>query len=73
MPPKKIEVGDTVHRMMGSFPMPLKVTEVTDHVIYCGSWRFCARTGAEIDEELDWGPPPRQTGSYLREVVKGSN
>jgi len=50
--------------------MKLRVTRVTDKRIICGSWKFCKRTGAEIDEDLDWGPPPLATGSYLLEITK---
>lgn len=61
------QVGDTVIRLLaGAIEMPLKVTAVTDEKIDCGPWTFCARTGAEIDNDLNWGPPPKMTGSFLR-------
>jgi hypothetical protein len=69
----EIKVGDTVIRWLaGTIPMELKVTEVTDTEILCGKrgdgWMFDKKTGAEIDEELGWGPPPKfsHTGSFIR-------
>lgn len=65
-----VKPGDQVLRMLaGSIPMPLKVTEVTETEILCGKrdigWMFDRKTGAEIDEDLGWGPPPKMTGSYI--------
>lgn len=66
-----MKVGDTVTRMLaGSVAMPLKITEISDTVITCGPWRFCAKTGAEIDDDLGWGPPPKSTGSYLQGIAQ---
>jgi len=45
--------------------MELTVTEVTHDRIICGDWEFDQTTGAEIDEVLGWGPPPKSTGSYI--------
>lgn len=67
--PPTFEEGDAVTRILGGQPMTLKVTEVTDDLITCGSWTFCPKTGAEIDAGLDWGPPPMQTGSFLQEIA----
>lgn len=65
-----VKPGDVVTRMLaGVVPMKLKVAAVTDKIIDCG-WTFDRITGAEIDEDLDWGPPPKHTGSYL--VYEGS-
>lgn len=62
-----VKPGDTVTRMLaGAVAMQLKVQAVTDTIIDCG-WTFDRKTGAEIDEDLDWGPPPKMTGSYLVE------
>jgi len=59
--------GDVVTRMLaGSISMPLRVGSVTEDRVVCGGWEFCKKTGAEIDDVLDWGPPPRGTGSFLR-------
>jgi hypothetical protein len=64
-----MKVGDQVTRMLaGHVPMKLKITELTDDHVVCGAWKFCRKTGAEIDEEMGWGPPPDRTGSYLLEV-----
>ena len=61
-----LQVGDTVTRMLcGELPMDLKVTEITENTIVCGFWEFDKETGCEIDEDLDWGPPPKHTGSYI--------
>ncbi len=63
---KDLQVGDSVTRWLaGTIPMPLKVTAVSDTVIECHDWTFDRATGAEIDEDLGWGPPPRMTGSYI--------
>lgn len=61
----KPEVGDVVTRILAGIPMKLRVSEVTPELISCGPWTFDPLTGAEIDEELGWGPPPLATGSYL--------
>jgi len=66
-----MKVGDEVTRMLsGYIPMQLKVTEITETEILCGprdvGWRFDRKTGAEIDEDLGWGPPPKITGSFIR-------
>lgn len=64
-----IKVGDTVTRMLaGVIPMQLKVTSVTDTLIKCGDeggWWFDRKTGAEEDEELQWGVKFGATGSFL--------
>lgn len=61
-----VRVGDHVMRMLaGRIPMPLKVTAMTADRIICGEWQFDRETGAEIDDDLGWGPPPRVTGSYI--------
>ena len=66
-----LKVGDTVTRWLaGTIPMELRVTEITDTEILCGprdvGWMFDKATGAEIDEELGWGPPPKMTGSFIK-------
>jgi hypothetical protein len=59
--------GDVVFRMLaGEIELPLVVHVVRDGKVICGSWEFDLATGAEIDDMLDWGPPPMQTGSFLR-------
>ncbi len=65
---QEIKPGDTVTRWLaGTIPMDLRVQSVTDDIIDCG-WTFDRKTGAEVDEDLGWGPPPKMTGSYI--VVK---
>jgi len=62
----EIAVGDFVLRWFGGLPkpMPLKVTQLTADRIICGAWEFDRQTGAEIDEDLGWGPD-RITGSFI--------
>lgn len=63
-----VEIGDVIVRHLGGeIPMELRVTHIDDveDVIYCGPWEFDMATGAEIDAELGWGPPPKHTGSYI--------
>jgi hypothetical protein len=59
-------VGDFVLRWFVGIPKPmrLKVTQLTADRIICGAWEFDRRTGAEIDEDLGWGPAG-VTGSFL--------
>lgn len=62
-----LKVGDTVTRMLaGIVPMPLTVSEIADGIVQCGHWQFDIVTGAEIDPDLGWGPPPMMTGSFLK-------
>lgn len=62
-----VKVGDVVVRWLaGTVPMELRVTSVEEGRIHCGPWIFDQATGAEIDDDLDWGPPPKMTGSVLR-------
>jgi hypothetical protein len=61
-------LGTRVTRLVGgSIPMVLVVTSVDDRFIYCGEegagWKFDRQSGAEVDEELGWGPG--LTGSFL--------
>jgi len=63
---QRVKVGDVVTRYLaGSLKLILTVTEVTHDKIICGDWEFDRTTGAEIDDVLDWGPPPKGTGSYI--------
>ena len=63
---KNLKVGDVVTRMLGgTIPMRLSVSAITDRIITCSDWQFDKASGAEIDEELGWGPLPLMTGSYL--------
>lgn len=61
-----LKIGDKVTRLVSSaqIPMPLVVTEVEEHVLWCGPWKFSRRNGAEIDEVLGWDET--QTGSFLK-------
>jgi hypothetical protein len=62
----EVQVGDFVIRMLaGVMPMRLRVTARTPDLIVCGEWTFDARSGAEIDEYLEWGPAFGTTGSFI--------
>lgn len=71
---RDLKPGDKVTRMLaGTIPMKMEVLEVSDTIIKCGAldcpgadWEFDRATGAEVDELLNWGPPPKMTGSFLR-------
>ena len=52
--------------LAGTIPVELRVSEITDDRIVCGGWEFDKATGAEIDDDLGWGPPPKMTGSYIK-------
>jgi hypothetical protein len=64
-----VRAGDRVTRILGGAPMVLCVTDVDERLIHCGprgsGWTFDRETGAEVDEELGWGPKFGVTGSYL--------
>ena len=62
----EIAVGDFVLRWFGGIPKPLrlKVTQLTADRIICGAWEFERQSGAEIDEDLGWGPGG-VTGSFI--------
>lgn len=64
---RDVKVGDVVTRLLaGKIPMRFKVSDVDENFIYCGGpegWKFDRDTGAEVDEELNWGNSG--TGSYL--------
>ena len=63
---ENLRVGDVVVRMLAdTLPMKLEVSDITDQLIVCSAWQFDRATGAEIDEELGWGPLPLMTGSYI--------
>lgn len=75
---RHLKKGDSVLRMLaGTIPQPVKVLKVKEDVIVCGDgrpgafWEFDAATGAELDEDLNWGPPPLYpyTGSVLKEAA----
>jgi hypothetical protein len=68
---KYVAVGDVVtRRVQGDVVLvKLNVDAVSDDLIHCGSWKFDRLTGAEVDEDLGWGP--NGTGSYLRWEGRG--
>lgn len=65
-----VKVGDVVQRKhaRGDF-MKLRVTEVTDDMVVCGLWDFDRLTGAEIDDQLGWGPKHGKSGTFLSGIV----
>ena len=70
-----LQVGDVVTRRFWIQHLPpggteskgmrLRVTAVTDTMIYCGPWKFDRTYGIEIDEDLGWGLETGITGSRL--------
>ncbi len=63
---RDLRAGDRVLRTFGSHPaMTLTTTEVGGGLIRCGPWTFDRETGAEVDEDLQWGPAFGRTGSYI--------
>jgi len=67
-----VQKGDTVRRYLGGkVPIDLIVSEVTITKIICGPWTFDRATGAEIDEDLNWGP--KHTGSYIERLPHEPN
>ena len=63
----ELKPGDKVYRWLPgcSAPMPMTVKSITANRIVCvGGWEFDRATGAEVDEELGWGPGGI-TGSYI--------
>lgn len=67
---KEIKIGDMITRWLaGTIEMQLRVTDITEDRIICGNnggWEFDKKTGAEIDDDLGWGPPPKMTGSFIK-------
>ena len=62
-----MNVGDMVTRWLaGTVEMELRITAITEDRIICGGWEFDKATGAEIDDDLGWGPPPKMTGSFIK-------
>jgi hypothetical protein len=75
------KVGDKVIRWLaGEIRMPMIIVKVTEDLIECrvnldgedviacealGTWTFDRFTGAEVDDYLNWGPPPLATGSFI--------
>jgi hypothetical protein len=66
---RALKPGDVVIRLIaGSIPMKLIVSDVDERFIYCGGpagWKFDRNNGAEVVEEIGWGPESGITGSYL--------
>lgn len=72
-----MKVGDKLIRLLGGqIPMPVIVGEVNEDTFKVGSedgtvpwqdgWTFCKKTGAEIDDDLNWGPKYGKTGSFIK-------
>lgn len=68
----ELRPGDMAHRMIagGKLLVVLRVTGITDDHIICGPWVFDRTTGAEIDDDLHWGPKYGFTGTYLHNFDK---
>lgn len=70
---EKLRVGDVVVRMLaGTLPMKLQVSDITEQLIVCSAWQFDKATGAEIDEELGWWPPPLHDRELYRPIENGT-
>lgn len=73
------KVGDKVIRDLAGIKMELEVSEIKPDRIVARlwdwgqwiEWEFDPETGAEIDDDLGWGPPPKRTGSFI--VPKGKS
>lgn len=62
----KVVVGAEVVRLLaGKIGMTLTVDKIEDGIVTCHWWTFDLETGAEVDPDLNWGPPPLMTGSFL--------
>jgi hypothetical protein len=77
---RHLKAGFTVTRLLaGTVPMPMRVLRVDASLIHCTPaeislkaaiglnliWTFDRDTGAEIDDDLCWGPAYGITGSFL--------
>ncbi len=69
---RSVVVGDVINRMLArTIPMKLRVTDVDDTLIHTGGgWTFDRATGAEVDEDLGWGPLTH-TGSFIESWESG--
>jgi hypothetical protein len=70
-----VRPGDIIVRTLGgAVEMRLRVTDADDNFVYVGppgvGWKFDRVTGAEVDEELGWGPQFGVTGSYIAGVER---
>lgn len=76
----KPEVGMLVHRILGGvveMPMIIKTVDETSFTVvpqekpdFEDHWTFDIATGAEIDEDLKWGPKYGITGSIIKEIIE---
>jgi hypothetical protein len=76
-----VTVGSRVRRLLaGTVPMDLWVIRSEPDRFHCAGilnedapegtyWTFDRDSGAEIDDELGWGPEHGMTGSYISEVL----
>lgn len=63
----QLKAGDTIDRIMGpGLVVPLIISKIDEKLIHCGPWKFDKLSGAEVDEELGWGPEFGQTGSWIQ-------
>lgn len=76
-----LKYGDKILRLLGgSLPMEMYVISNEEDVITCTvseglddpntqlKWTFDAASGAEIDDDLGWGPAYGVTGSVLKRM-----
>lgn len=60
-----VAVGDTVVRVIAGLKVSLRVSAVSEGLIYCGGWAFERDSGVEYDPELCWGTKYGVSGSYI--------
>lgn len=81
---RHLKPGDRVLRIIGQvYPMKMIVVTVDDNYVHCNAdngkgggalppgvelWKFDRDTGAEEDEQLEWGVKFGATGSQLKEM-----
>lgn len=77
---ENLKKGDKVNRMLGGGLLMHPVTVMghnqggliiaaapgTEHWPLDELWTFDPKTGAEVDEGLEWGPKFGRTGTYLQ-------
>ena len=64
-----VNVGDKVIRNLAGIELEFEVTDMRDGRIICGPWEFDQKTGAEIDDDLGWGPNGTGSCIYVKDVT----
>lgn len=82
-----LKPGDKITRLISDrkIPMEMVVVKIEDGLIHCDTtqfggtgvisdghyWTFDPTSGAEVDDDLMWGPLWGRTGSFLAEEENG--